>query len=165
MPSLCHAKNGFRFQMKRKNTRHPHLPIWNAQLPLMSWRIAKSIEGFPQGEDAAIQAMSIPPYYTACPNPFISQIVEAWQDQKEKQICGRTKKRLITASLSLTMSPRASKIRSTKFTLIIQRFPHALSLRYILHYTDPGDIVLDAFCGSGMTGVAAQLCGAIETIV
>lgn len=29
----------------------------------------------------------------------------------------------------------------------------------IEHYTDPGDIVLDPFCGSGMTGVAALLVG------
>lgn len=29
---------------------------------------------------------------------------------------------------------------------------------YILHYTDPGDLILDPFCGSGMTGVAAQMC-------
>jgi DNA modification methylase len=29
---------------------------------------------------------------------------------------------------------------------------------YILHYTQPGDLVLDPFCGSGMTGVAAQIC-------
>ena len=29
---------------------------------------------------------------------------------------------------------------------------------YILHYTSPGDLVLDVFCGSGMTGVAAQMC-------
>ncbi|MCI0526732.1 MAG: site-specific DNA-methyltransferase, partial [Nitrospira sp.] len=32
-------------------------------------------------------------------------------------------------------------------------------MRYILHYTEPGDIVFDGFCGTGMTGVAAQLCG------
>jgi DNA-directed RNA polymerase subunit RPC12/RpoP len=31
-------------------------------------------------------------------------------------------------------------------------------MRYILHYTDPGDIVFDGFCGTGMTGVAAQMC-------
>jgi very-short-patch-repair endonuclease len=40
-------------------------------------------------------------------------------------------------------------------------------MRYILHYTDPGDIVFDGFCGSGMTGVAAQLCGdkrAVESL-
>ena len=29
---------------------------------------------------------------------------------------------------------------------------------FILHYTDPGDLVLDPFCGSGMTGVATQMC-------
>jgi len=29
---------------------------------------------------------------------------------------------------------------------------------YILHYTEPGDLVLDPFCGSGMTGVAAMMC-------
>jgi hypothetical protein len=29
---------------------------------------------------------------------------------------------------------------------------------YILHYTKPGDLILDPFCGSGMTGVAAQMC-------
>jgi DNA modification methylase len=29
---------------------------------------------------------------------------------------------------------------------------------YILHYTKPGDLILDPFCGSGMTGIAAQLC-------
>ena len=29
---------------------------------------------------------------------------------------------------------------------------------YVLHYTEPGDLILDPFCGSGMTGVAAQMC-------
>lgn len=29
----------------------------------------------------------------------------------------------------------------------------------IEHYTDPGDLVLDPFCGSGMTGVASRLSG------
>ena len=38
------------------------------------------------------------------------------------------------------------------------KVPHQAILRYILHYTKPGDIVLDGFCGSGMTGVAASLC-------
>jgi DNA modification methylase/transcriptional regulator with XRE-family HTH domain len=30
---------------------------------------------------------------------------------------------------------------------------------FVEHYTKPGDVVLDPFCGSGMTGVAAALCG------
>ena len=29
---------------------------------------------------------------------------------------------------------------------------------YILHYTEPGDVILDPFCGSGMTCAAAMLC-------
>ena len=35
--------------------------------------------------------------------------------------------------------------------------PRAIA-RLILHYTDPGDVVLDVFAGSGMTGVAAAMC-------
>ena len=30
---------------------------------------------------------------------------------------------------------------------------------YILHYTEPGDLILDPFAGSGMTGVAGMICG------
>ena len=37
--------------------------------------------------------------------------------------------------------------------------PHKAIIRYILHYTEPGDVVFDGFCGTGMTGVAAQFCG------
>ena len=38
------------------------------------------------------------------------------------------------------------------------KVPHKAILRYILHYTRPGDVVLDGFCGLGMTGVTATLC-------
>ena len=37
-------------------------------------------------------------------------------------------------------------------------------MRYILHYTEPGDVVFDGFCGTGMTGVASQLCGDKATV-
>ena len=37
-------------------------------------------------------------------------------------------------------------------------------MRYILHYTEPGDVVFDGFCGTGMTGVAAQLCGSKSAV-
>jgi hypothetical protein len=37
--------------------------------------------------------------------------------------------------------------------------PHLAIVPSILHYTEPGDMVLDGFSGSGMTGVAAQWCG------
>lgn len=38
------------------------------------------------------------------------------------------------------------------------KVPHQIIMRYILHYTQPGDIVLDSFAGTGMTGVAASTC-------
>ena len=38
------------------------------------------------------------------------------------------------------------------------KVPHKAILRYILHYTRPGDVVLDGFCGLGMTGVTATPC-------
>ncbi len=38
------------------------------------------------------------------------------------------------------------------------KVPPRIIIPYILHYTRPGDVVLDPFCGSGMTGVAAQMC-------
>jgi DNA modification methylase len=44
------------------------------------------------------------------------------------------------------------------------KVPHRAIMRHILHHTRPGDVVLDGFCGSGMTGVAAQLCGDVETL-
>jgi len=33
-------------------------------------------EGFPHGTDEAILAMSDPPYYTACPNPWLAEFLE-----------------------------------------------------------------------------------------
>ena len=38
------------------------------------------------------------------------------------------------------------------------KVPPRSIIPYILHYTEPGDLVLDLFCGSGMTGVASQMC-------
>jgi hypothetical protein len=38
------------------------------------------------------------------------------------------------------------------------KVPHKAIMRYILHYTEPGDVIFDGFCGTGMTGVAAQMC-------
>src|SRR6266487_1599855 len=38
------------------------------------------------------------------------------------------------------------------------KVPPRSIIPYILHYTQSGDLVLDLFCGSGMTAVAAQMC-------
>ena len=36
----------------------------------------RKIEGFPIGEDEDILRLSDPPYYTACPNPFLTEFIE-----------------------------------------------------------------------------------------
>ena len=41
----------------------------------------RQIEGFPIGADEDILALSDPPYYTACPNPWIADFVAEWEAQ------------------------------------------------------------------------------------
>src|SRR3954469_9961734 len=42
----------------------------------------KQIDGFPIGEDEDIIALSDPPYYTACPNPWINDFIEECEREK-----------------------------------------------------------------------------------
>jgi len=42
----------------------------------------RKIEGFPIGSDEDILALSDPPYYTACPNPWIADFIQEWEAQK-----------------------------------------------------------------------------------
>ena len=42
----------------------------------------RKIEGFPIGSDEDILNLSDPPYYTACPNPWIGDFVAEWEAQK-----------------------------------------------------------------------------------
>ena len=39
----------------------------------------RKIEGFPIGEDEDILKLSDPPYYTACPNPWIRDFIAEWE--------------------------------------------------------------------------------------
>jgi rubredoxin len=144
----------------------------------------RAIEGFPKGSDEAILALSDPPYYTACPNPFLPEILERWGAERAQ----------LRASLGLPddreedgdhgrgeaspgpydrREPFAADVSEGKNDPIYNahsyhtKVPHKAIMRYILHYTDPGDIVFDGFCGTGMTGVAASLCGdrkAVESL-
>ncbi len=45
----------------------------------------RKIEGFPHGEDEDILNLSDPPYYTACPNPWLSEFIAEWEAQKPAQ--------------------------------------------------------------------------------
>lgn len=121
----------------------------------------KKIEGFPIGDDEDIVNLSDPPYYTACPNPWLNDFIEQWEKEKES-IPERIKDFHI-------VEPFASDVSEGKSNPIYNahsyhtKVPHPAIMRYLLHYTQPGDIVLDGFAGTGMTGVAAQLCGQVTS--
>ena len=112
----------------------------------------RKIKGFPIGDDEDILALSDPPYYTACPNPFLAEFVELHGQPYD-------------ASQPYHREPFAVDVSEGKTDQLYRahgyhtKVPHLAIVPSILHYTNPGDIVLDGFCGSGMTGVAAQWCG------
>jgi len=113
----------------------------------------RKIEGFPIGEDEDILAISDPPYYTACPNPFIVDFIKHYGKPYDP------------TTDAYQREPFAADVSEGKNDPIYNahtyhtKVPHKAIMRYILHYTEPGDVVFDGFCGTGMTGVATQLCG------
>ncbi|MDU0574633.1 MULTISPECIES: DNA methyltransferase [Pseudomonadota] len=112
----------------------------------------REIEGFPQGTDEAILAMSDPPYYTACPNPWLADFVAYYGKPYDPTLKYNREPLAIDVSVGKTDAIYKAHGYHTKV-------PHLAIVPSILHYTEPGDIVLDGFGGSGMTGVAAQWCG------
>ncbi|GAQ25890.1 DNA methyltransferase [Tepidanaerobacter syntrophicus] len=112
----------------------------------------RNIEGFPLGKDEDIIALSDPPYYTACPNPFIGEFIEKYGTSYDE------------STDEYNVEPYTADVSEGKNDPIYNahsyhtKVPHKAIMRYILHYTKPGDIVFDGFCGTGMTGVAAAMC-------
>lgn len=109
--------------------------------------------GFPHGEMDDILRLSDPPYYTACPNPFIGEFI-AYYGKPYDPTTSDYRREPFAADVSEGKSDPIYNAHTYH-----TKVPHKAIMRYILHYTDPGDIVLDGFSGSGMTGVAAQRCG------
>lgn len=113
----------------------------------------RNIEGFPIGKDEDIIALSDAPFYTACPNPFIEDFVKENGTTYDE------------TTDSYHREPFAADVSEGKNDPLYMahtyhtKVPYKAIMRYILHYTNPGDIVFDGFCGTGMTGVAAQMCG------
>ncbi len=112
----------------------------------------RSQEGFPRGTDGAILALSDPPYYTACPNPFIDKFLAHYGKPYDP-------------SEPYKRAPFAADVSEGKYDPLYKlhpyhtKVPHRAIMRYILQYTSPGDVLLDAFAGTGASAVAAQLCG------
>lgn len=112
----------------------------------------RKIEGFPIGSDEDILSMSDPPYYTACPNPFLADFIKCYGKPYDPDEPYNRKPFAVDVSEGKTDPIYKAHSYHTKV-------PHLAIVPSILHYTEPGDVVLDGFCGSGMTGVAAQWCG------
>ena len=117
------------------------------QLPALRER-----HDFPIGEDEDILRLSDPPYYTACPNPFLAEFVAHYGKPYDPDEPYHREPFAVDVSVGKTDPLYKAHGYHTKV-------PHKAIVPSILHYTEPGDIVLDGFCGSGMTGVAAQWCG------
>jgi DNA modification methylase/predicted RNA-binding Zn-ribbon protein involved in translation (DUF1610 family) len=118
----------------------------------------KDVEGFPEGSKEAILSLSEPPFYTACPNPFLEEWLEKHGSEYDP------------GEDSYQCPPFASDVSEGKKNNIYRahsyhtKVPHRAVMRYILHYTSPGDVIYDGFAGTGMTGVAAQMCGSKEEV-
>ena len=118
-----------------------------AQLPELRKR-----PDFPTAEDEDILRLSDPPYYTACPNPFLAEFVAHHGKPYHPREPYHREPFAVDVSVGKTDQLYRAHSYHTKV-------PHLAIVPSILHFTKPGDLVLDGFCGSGMTGVAAQWCG------
>ena len=114
----------------------------------------RDIEGFPSGADEDIIALSDPPHFTACPNPFIKDFI-AQHGTNYDETTDNYQREPFAADISEGKNDPIYNAHSYH-----TKVPYKAIMKYILHYTKPGDIVFDGFCGTGMTGVAAQMCGA-----
>lgn len=119
----------------------------------------RHIEGFPIAKDEDIIALSNPPYYTACPNPFIEDFINEHSKTYDE------------ATDDYHREPFAADVEEDKHDLIYNihsyhtKVPPKAIMKFIEHYTEAGDIIFDGFCGTGMAGVAAQLCGSKDIYI
>jgi DNA modification methylase len=109
----------------------------------------RNIDGFPIAPDATMARLSDPPNFTSFPNDNLQEFLRQSMEKSHRQDAGM---------------PFESDLVAGKDDPIY--FAHYYSTKVppqgivplILHYTKPGDVVMDAFCGTGMTGIAAQMC-------
>ncbi len=127
------------------------------------WQLFADAVGIPQGSRRRRVQLSQPPLVTFGPNPWLA-----------RQLVNDTSA-TPPSSGDLDDSwpapgPFAADVSEGKGHVIYNahsyhtKVPHRAIMRYLLHYTQPGDVVFDGFCGTGMTGVAAALCGSRHEI-
>ena len=108
------------------------------------------IDGFPIANDEDILKLSDPPYYTACPNPYINDFIEEHGTTYDPETDDYERK------------PFVGDVSEGKFHKIYvahtyhTKVPHKAIMKFINHYSDEGDLIYDGFVGSGMTAAAAN---------
>lgn len=110
--------------------------------------------GRPFADEGTILGLSDPPYYTACVNPFVAEVLDSPRDavlQEESREEGQ----VFDADIEEGKGDALYGVHGYH-----TKVPPRAVLRFLLHYTRPGDVVLDAFCGTGMVGVAGHLAAA-----
>jgi DNA modification methylase len=118
----------------------------------------REMEGFPIGDDDDILNLSDAPYYTACPNPWLNELILEWEEhKKELEITGSRKKEFTVAEPYVDDISFGKKNPIYRAHSYHTKVPHYAIMKFLLHYTEPGDIVFDGFAGTGMTGVASQM--------
>ena len=110
----------------------------------------RKTEGFPLGADEDILALSDPPYYTACPNPFLAEFVKLYGNPYDPAV--EYRREPFSTDVSEGKNDPVYNAHSYH-----TKVPARAILRYVLHYTSPGDVILDGFCGTGMVGVSCLL--------
>ena len=117
----------------------------------------RQLEGFPIGEDEDILNLSDPPYYTACPNPWLNDFVAEWEEDKKK-----LEEEGQRSADFVVEEPYASDVSEGKYDPFYKfhpyptKVPHKAISKFINHYSQEGDVILDGFSGTGMTGLSAQ---------
>lgn len=118
----------------------------------------KGIEGFPIGDIEDILELSEPPYYTAYPNPYIQDFIQFYGTPYDEE------------NDDYDIEPFVGDVTEGKNDALYMahayhtKVPYKAIIKFIEHYTKPGDLVLDGFCGTGMTGVASKLTGRIPIL-
>lgn len=110
----------------------------------------KQMEGFPIGDDEDIINLSNPPFYTACPNPYINEFIEKYGKPYNEETDDYHREPFVG-----DVSEGKGAAIYNAHTYHTKVPPKAIE-SYIEHYTDENDIVLDGFAGTGMTGVAGK---------
>src|SRR5262245_29463337 len=96
-------------------------------------------EGFPFGADADLLGLADPPWYTACPNPFLETFITCYGKPFDP---GQAYRRV----------PHTGDLRSSTrhpvyaFHPYHTKVPPEIIRTLIEHYTEPGDVILDGFC-------------------